>query len=385
MGAGDLKAIEDYPDISFINDYTMKKLEEDMISWYREKRKELTGEDIVLASADDRRLILQTGAYFLYQGYMYSDDAGKMGLLKYSRGSFLDNLGALKHIYRAQASGATTTLRFSLKNARTTTTGIPKGTKVTAGDGVYFSTDEYCEILPGEIYVETGATCDTKGSAGNDYDIKDLILLVDPVPFLDSVENVTKPENGADIESDESLRERIYIAPASYSTAGTRDSYEYYVRKFNSTVSDISIISTEPCVVIVRYLLENGVVPGEESINELQAYLEQPSIKPLTDKVEVTAPDLQPYDLNVKYYINKSDLNRAESIQVEVTNAINDYVLWQKSKMGRDINPNELVKRVLTAGAKRIEINSPEFSRVNENSVASLITSEVSYGGLEDD
>ena len=53
--------------------------------------------------------------------------------------------------------------------------------------------------------------------------------------------------------------------------------------------------------------------------------------------------------------------------------------------MGRDINPNELVKRVLTAGAKRIEINSPEFSRVNENSVASLITSEVSYGGLEDD
>ena len=381
----DLQAIEDYPDISFIDNYTMENLVNDMISWFKEKRQELTGEDITLAAADDRRIMLQTGAYFIYQGYMFSDNAGKMGLLKYSTGDFLENLGALKHVYRKTATGATTTIRFSMEAARTTVTGIPKGTRVTAGDGVYFATDEYGEIIIGQTYADVSATCTSTGSSGNDYDIGDIATIVDTVPYISSAANITAPENGTDIETDDSLRERIYIAPASYSTAGTEDSYEYYVREFNSTVSDISITSTEPCVVTVRYLLENGEVPGEESINELKEYLEQSSIKPLTDKVEVYAPNLVSYDLDIKYYINQSDKNRAESIQQKVTSAINEYILWQRSKMGRDINPNELTKKVLAAGAKRMEITAPVFSMVESDSVAALGASSITYGGLEDD
>lgn len=381
----DLPAIDEYPDISFIENYTMESLLEDMISWFKDKRQELTGEEITLAAADDRRLMLQTGAYFIYQGYMFSDNAGKMGLLKYSTGEFLENLGALKHVYRKKATGANTTIRFTMEEARTTVTGIPAGTRITAGDGIYFATDEYSEIAIGETYTDVAATCTTTGSVGNNYDIGDISSIVDTVPYISSITNITKPENGTDIEIDESLRERIYMAPASYSTAGTEDSYEYYVREFNSTVSDISINSTEPCVVTIRYLLEGGEVPGAESINELKEYLEQSSIKPLTDKVEVYAPNLESYDLDVKYYINQSDKNRAESIQLKVTSAINEYILWQRSKMGRDINPNELTKRVMAAGAKRIEITAPEFGLVDRDSVASLGTSIITYGGLEDD
>ena len=113
-----LKVIQDYPDISFIENYTMEKLEADMLAWFYEKRKEITGEDIQLAAADDRRIILQTGAYFIFHGYMFADNAGKMGLLKYSYGDFLENLGALKHIYRKPAENATVTIRFYLKERR---------------------------------------------------------------------------------------------------------------------------------------------------------------------------------------------------------------------------------------------------------------------------
>lgn len=380
-----LKAIDDYPDISFINNYTLANLVDDMVAWYKEKRKELTGEDVTLANADDRRIILQTGAYFIYQGYMYSDNAGKMGLLKYSSGKYLENLGALKHVYRKEATGATTTIRFSMENARKNTTGIPQGTRITAGDGVYFATDEYSEIPVNKTYVDISATCTTIGRVGNNYDIGDIKSIVDPVPYIDSAKNITAPENGTDIETDESLRERIYTAPAAYSTAGTKDSYEYYVKEFNPTISDISIISTKPCVVTIRYLLENGEVPDTESINELKEYLGQSTIKPLTDKIEVFAPNLESYNLNVKYYINKSDKNRAEAIQSEVSNAINNYIIWQKSKMGRDINPDELIKRVVAAGAKRIEITNPVFNKVGNDSVASLGQSNIIYGGLEDD
>lgn len=385
MSTNSLKAIEDYPDISFIEHYSVEKLEADMLEWFCKKKKELTGEDVQLAAADDRRIILQTGAYFIFQGYMFADNAGKMGLLKYSYGDFLENLGALKHVYRKAAEKAAVTIRFYLKEKRETVTGIPKGTRMTSGNGVYFATDKYAEIPAGEMYVDAGATCLLAGKEGNMYGMGDIKIIVDPVPFIDSAENITIPENGADTESDEALRERIYSAPAAYSSAGTNDAYEYFVKQFNPAITDVKITSPEPCSVLVRYLLEGGEVPGEESIGTLREYLSSPSIRPITDNVEVQAPELVDYAIKIKYFINASDNNRANVIQQEVEKTIENYKLWQRTKMGRDLNPSELVRQIVTAGAKRVEVEEPVFTVIPEGSVAHLTESTVIYGGLEDD
>lgn len=381
----EMRTIYEYPDVSFIDHYTVTRLEDEMIAWYKEKKKELTGEDVVLAAADDRKLTLQAGAYYIYQGYMFADDAGKMGLLKYSRGASLENLGAMKHVWRGSASGSTTTIRFAIKTPRTTTTGIPAGTRVTAGDGIYFATNEYGEIPIGDTYIDIRATCMTTGKTGNDYGIGDIATIVDPVPYIDSATNVTAPENGKDIEDDESLKVRIYEAPSEYSTAGTEDSYKYHVKEFNHDISDVKVTSPNPCEVEIRYLLEGGKVPGTESIQALKEYMSKPDIKPTTDKVIVRAPELVTYNINVKYYINASDKNRAEAIQIAVNQAIEDYKLWQRTKMGRDINPDVLTRIVTQAGAKRLQITAPVFTVVPAGSVASLELTSVTYGGLEDD
>ena len=380
-----LKGVIDYPEISFIKNYTMEKLADDMVSWFKEKYKELTGKDIVLGKADERRIILLAGAYFIYQGYMYMDDAGKMGLLKYSRGEYLENLGAIKHIHRKPAAGSTTTVKFSMKSKRTSAIGIPKGTRVTAGDNVYFATDEYSEIPAGSLSVDVPATCTSVGQMTNNYDIGDLNALVDIIAFIDEAKNITKPEGGADIESDESLRQRIYMAPAAYSSAGSADSYEYFVRQFYTGVSSVRITSPSPRVVRVRYLLENGSIPESESIARLKEYLSNPSIKPLTDSIEVLAPVKKTYSINITYYVNSSDQSRAANIQLKVVAAINDYIDWQKSEIGRDINPDVLRQKILNAGAKRVDIASPIFTVVDEDSVASLTSQSVTYGGLEND
>ena len=157
--ADELKAIEDYPDVSFIDGYTLDQLNKDMLSWYQEKMEDLTGSRVVLAKGDDRRLRLQTDAYYIFQAMMMTDDAGKMGLLKYARGDYLDNLGALKHVARHEPTGANTTIRFSLQEVRTSATPIPAGTRVTAGDNIYFATDGYAEIPAGSLYTDVGATC----------------------------------------------------------------------------------------------------------------------------------------------------------------------------------------------------------------------------------
>ena len=60
-------------------------------------------------------LLLSTCAYYIIQGYMFLDDAGKMNLLKYSRGDYQENLGVLKRISRNPARKSTTTIRVQLQ------------------------------------------------------------------------------------------------------------------------------------------------------------------------------------------------------------------------------------------------------------------------------
>ena len=74
-----------------------------------------------------------------------------------------------------------------------------------------------------------------------------------------------------------------------------------------------------------------------------------------------------------------------ETIQSEVAKAVDDFVTWQQSKIGRDINSSELIKRVTTAGAKRVEIKSPVFQKIGGTSIAYCTSKNVTYGGVEDD
>ncbi len=380
-----VNSILDYPDITFIDGITQSELESQMIQWYKEKRKELTGKDITLGRADDRRLILSTAAAFLYQGYMYADNAGKNGLLKYATGEYLENLGALKGITRLDASGATVTIRFTMSSARASVTPIPAGSRVTSGDSIYFETNEYAEIPIGNTYIDVQATCSTAGTEGNGYAIGEINVMVDPVPFVDSVSNTTIPANGRDTETDDELRARIYAAPESYTTGGTGGAYEYLVREHDTSILDVKVTSPSPRVVQIVALLNGGEIPSTQYINDLSNYISDPSRKMLTDEIVVQAPAVRSYNISLTYYINESDKSKASTIQAGVNNAVEAYKLWQKGKIGRDLNPNELMKRILAAGAKRAVITAPSYTVISDDAVAIAGTVNVVYGGLEAD
>ena len=64
--ADNLKELTDYPDVSFIDNITIDELQEKMLAWYKEKYKEVTGEDVKLGPSDERRLRLETDGYFIF-------------------------------------------------------------------------------------------------------------------------------------------------------------------------------------------------------------------------------------------------------------------------------------------------------------------------------
>ncbi|MGG7200771.1 baseplate assembly protein [Clostridium butyricum] len=379
-----INLINNLPDVSFIDNRTLEDVKNEMINDFIDEHYRLTGKKITLALADPNRLILYTASLQIYQIFQCVDKAGKMNLLKYATGDFLDYLAALKGVARKGKIKAKTTIRFTLSEIKKYNIGIASGTRVTNGD-LYFITPDYAEIKAGDLYADVEVECLTAGAVGNGYLSGELNILVDSVPYCSSVKNIEKTYGGADIENDESLKERIYLAPSGYSTAGPDAAYEYWIKTFNTKISDTKVYSPTPGSVDIRCILSDGELPSEEELKELNNLMSNKKIRPLTDNVTVKAPDIIKYNIDLTYYISDSDPEIAISIQRRVNEEIEKYIIWQQSKISRDINPSNLIAHVIRGGAKRVELNLPERIVLSNTQIGSLDKKNIIYGGLEDD
>ena len=382
----DFSAVKNAPDISFVDNKTIEDVRDGMVADYEEYMTKATGQTVTLPRSSPHRGVLYAAALQIYQAFQYIDRAGKQSLLKYSYSDFLDNLGLLKGVTRSPATAAVTTLRFTVSAVRQVATAIPKGTRVSAGGSVYFATDEYAEIPAGGSTVDVPATCTDAGTEGNDLAAGDLTIMVDPLPYVASVVNTTATEGGTDVESDDDLAERIYLAPGAYSTAGPEDGYLFHAKQFNPSIGDVVATSNQAAgTVDIVFIMSDGKTPGTEMINGLKEYLNGKTRRPMTDLVNVSAPAEVTYTVDLTYYINRSDSARAVAIQEAVQTAVDDYLTWQRT-IGRDINPSKLVALVMAAGAKRVTVTAPTYTTVDAIKVSALSGSPtISYGGLEDD
>lgn len=381
-----IKQIENYPDISFIDDKKLEDFAEDARSWYTEHWAELTGENIKLYDTDEEKILLDAVSYIFYQVAQYIDNAGKQNLLKYSMGDFLDNIGARCGVERNPAMPATVTVRFTLTEAQESDYVIPAGTQVAAADSddIYFSTDRDVTIPAGDTYADVACTCMTDGDEGNGYSVGSINELVDTLPYIDNISNVTVSDGGTDIEDDDSYAERIYLAPSIYSTAGTEDAYMYHAKSASSLVDDVIVYSPSACNVNVIITSKTGL-PSDELISTVSEYLNDKSRKVLTDNITVLAPETVSFDIDMTYYIGQDDQKYAEVIQTQVESAVDEYVKWQTGKIGRNIVPSKLIQLVMEAGANRVNITSPADTPVSADKIAVLGSRTVTYGGLEDE
>ena len=379
-----ISELANLPDISFIDDMTLTRLQAKMVSDFQTRYKEITNTEYALQRADPVSLCLYAAAVQIYQAMLYVDKAGKMDLLKYSYGAYLDHLAALKGLTRLPAAPATVTMRFTLSAVRPSAISIPQGTRVSDGN-LYYATTEYAEVPAGDTYIDVIATCMTPGSEGNSPELGTITTLVDPISYMGSVINVEKPTGGSDIETDDELRERVYYAPSGYSVAGPSGAYEYWTKAYNTSIADVKVLSPDPGEVVVEFILDGGELPNSALISEVEDFLDDATKRPLTDTLTVQAPTTTSYNISLTYYIGQKDKASATLIQSKVEKAVNEYVEWQGTKIGRDINPSELTKRVVAAGAKRCVITAPVFTVVAEDKLPVLGTKTITYGGLEDD
>lgn len=382
----DISTVKDLPDISFIEYKTVDDVKANMVADYEAYMTEATGRPYTLPRVSRDRFKLYAAAAQIYQAMKYVDIKGKMDTVKYSVGDFLDLLGAFRcGATRNQAAAAVTTIRFTLSAARASVTAVPQGTRIAAGQ-LFFATSVYAEIPAGDLTADIPATCMTAGETGNGLAPGELKTLVDPVPYVQSVENTSTSSGGADRESDESFAARIFIAPGKYSTAGSRNGYEYHVQDYSSAIGGVHVSSDQAAgTVDIVFVMADGSLPSAEMVSAMSQHMSAETLRPMNDLVTVRAPAEVKYTVSLTYYINQSDNNRAVAIQQAVSAAVDSYIAWQR-KIGRDINPSKLLALVMGAGAKRAQITAPIFTAIPADSIAAIDgTASITYGGLEDD
>jgi phage-related baseplate assembly protein len=382
--SSNIDKLKNLTDIDFV-DTDVETLLADLIDDYETEYKNETGEAKTLSQGDPVRILLYANAARIYAILQSINNSAKQNLLKYAEGDYLDQLAARVEVTREAARAATATVYFKLSATQSGAVPVPLGTRVAAGD-VYFKTMEYNEIPAEQEGISIVVTCTETGSVGNGYTPGQINTLVDPIQYVTSVSNTDTSAGGADEEDDDSLRERVYLRPESFSVAGPSGAYEYFAKEYSSEIGDVKILQSETTdgEVDIYIIKEDGTTP-DELVSGLQTYLSADNLRPLTDKVVVQPPEQVGYDLDLTYYINSSDSDTAENIQNAVNDAIHKYEAWQCSKIGRDINPDYLRYLVCAAGAKRVVINSPDFTVLSDSQVASLGKATITYGGTEDE
>ena len=343
-----------------------------------------------LGEADPIMLFLKSIAYENVLLRNAIDFTGKQNLLFYAEGDYLDHLGFLLDIERNEAKNSLTTLRFTLASAQTSNIIIPLNTKVS--DGNYtFQTTEVTQIVAGQLTVDVGAESVISGDETNNISIDRINQFIDVIPYVEKVSNLTDTSGGANTESDDSYKKRIALAPSSFSVAGPYEAYKFWALTANQNIIDVAVVNKEERTQDVQYsgvvevypLIMSGQPATVEILGQVLEILSNKKVRPLTDKVETLAPIQVDYTIDLKYYIHTDDGANANIIQSKVSNAVQDFIKWQYEKLGRDINPSELTRLIVNAGAKRVDIISPIFTALDEFEIGNNISVNIVFDGFE--
>lgn len=351
--------------------------------------------DEALYPGDERRIFGEALVAVFVALYSEFNDKMKQRTLQSARGAVLDAIGERYGVERVKPSSASATFRFSVPISQSENIIIPAGTRVTTDGSVYFATQETAVLAAGSLSIDLLGVCTSGGSAYNGFTAGSIATLVDLIPYIGSVENITVSTGGDDgepytVEGDDRFRERIRLAPSAQSTAGPESAYRFFVLSADPDIVDVAVVcpEDEPNTVNIYPLMKDGTLPDEATLAKILAALAD-DVRPMTDKVQAFAPEAVEYSVELKYYCTKDD--EAATIQAieGEGGAIDQYNAWQTAALGRDINPDQLRRFVLApsggTGALRVDVVSPSFVELSKFQIAALsgvpvVTHEVVSG-----
>lgn len=317
----------------------------------------------VLQPAHIERLLINTFAYREHLLRQQVNEAYRQQHPRFATGLMLDLCGDDVSTPRLQAQPALTTLRFTAVLSGLEQITIPKGTRVNAGQ-TGFVTTEAALLTAAQSSAEVLAECTETGTVGNGWSVGQINSLAERLhPTIDvAVSNATVSAGGVEIEDDEAYRERVLLAPESFSVAGPVGAYQYWARQASPAVVDVHVANDtdgdgQPIGgrVAVTVLAKDGL-PNAELIGKIQAALSAEKRRPLCDTVVVKAPTAVDYTLDAELTLFTGTDARTAKAAAEQAWAV--YEAVRRSRLGLDIVPLDIQTALKVAGVYNVVLHN---------------------------
>lgn len=155
---------------------------------------------------------------------------------------------------------------------------------------------------------------------------------------------------------------------------------------------DYKIIQKRAGYVYIYAMMKDGTLAGSVIKNAIFEACSAETVRPLTDYVSVEDATTQNYSIDFTYYVSDEAQSSLADISEAVEEAVAEYITWQSSKLGRDINPDYLKGLLMQTGIKRVTITSPTFTHLSDGTDGSVpqlaVLSgdpSITNGGYEDE
>lgn len=189
---------------------------------------------------------------------------------------------------------------------------VPAGTRLQCSGQDYITAADVTVLGPTAL-VSVAALA--AGAAGNQ--VAGLsISLVSPVDGIQTRAVTGEITGGIDIEDDAGLLSRLLLRMRRPPQGGCRDDYQAWARQVPG-VTRAWVFSNTPARGIVTVLVARdgnagGPIPSVDEVAEVQAYLDQPDVRPVQAEVIVLAPVPVAHDLVIAIEPNTAEV-RAEA------------------------------------------------------------------------
>jgi phage-related baseplate assembly protein len=318
----------------------------------------LTGNTIELNPAQAEQLLINAGSYLINTFAMRVNSAALQNLPQFATGAQLDMLSQPFGVTRNPQQFALTTVLFTLIAGHGDLV-IPAGTRIQSTDGLQtFATQSAIAVPAGVLTVSATVVCDTAGVAGNGYIAGKISNILDPQAYLVSASNTDTSNNGSEVETDASLRKRLYLSAASFSTAGSEDSYKYFAFSASSLILDVKVVGNPTNGVVSIYPLVAGGTTPDEILNAVDAACSPKNRRPLTDTVLVLSPTVINYALNMGI-VAYGSVADPTALETAARLAVQGLADSNSIQLGIDIIQSQFIAAASLPGVAKVSITAP--------------------------
>lgn len=366
-----------------------------------DKYLELTGKDAIYP-AQAERILISLIAYYANLVKTQFNEAAALNLVQFSRAPILDFIGALFGCTRLAAEYGTDELQITLYEAFNYDFTISAGLEVQTSDGEYtFKTIEDVTIPAGETSALVTIQSETAGTAVNDYGADTITVLIKPYSYIKSVTNINGVSGGLDEESDDDYRERILLAPESYTCAGSYGAYIYHTKSVSQNIVDVEaespqmsatvtidgesvedftvdyttgevtftyndsefVVTVPPAASVYVYPLVSEGADFDTIKEAVEEKLNDRNCMPMTDYINVVEPTAIEKELDITVTLDE-DID-TDSVQTAVTEAVDSFIAEHRNTLNMPLVPLKLLTAIGNIeGVYNVSLN--DFTEVEE-------------------